>query len=405
MRFQYIFDKDDPDYKFKEEKLKRIRNFWIAFEKICLPHWISRREHDDAYQNFAIWVQKQLNLVDEKLIWEAHEIDASNFYLAISAGGDETRQVLARAVIDSAPEIEGWQFLSYLPIHESKELDSYCRGVAGFEIPKDLKVSLIDSGCMSFYLVFYSKRFADESIESIKQCNLIAKFALGEELFDRWVDSVLVSRPQSAISNFFDKVLGKPEQATFGLNELKSEVEFWVDSVLANLPKKYVSQCIKFDDDDSSPNWTVDLEAEDERHPGRKERLFYSMKNQSILFAVMNDTYFHSKSHSKLNEIFCYIKSMPFDHDSDYAQSKRSQFHLELDKELRNAELGCVLGIGSGLSSIYVDLVLRDVERAVPILQAVSRKFALPENTWLLFYDINLSEEWVGLNPHAKSPL
>lgn len=134
-------------------------------------------------------------------------------------------------------------------------------------------------------------------------------------------------------------------------------------------------------------NYRIDgyRDTEDESHPGRKERLFYSMKIQSILFAVMNALYFHSQCHSTLGEKFCYIKSMPFDYDSEYAQTKRSEFHSALDGGLRNENLGCVLGVGAGLTSIFVDLVLKDIERAVPILQSIVRKYALPEGTWLLF--------------------
>ncbi len=403
MRWQYLFNKEDPDFKIKEEKLKRIRNFWIAFEKLCLPIWDSRHEQVGGLDNFASWVQKQLNLVDEKLLWEVHEIDDKNFYFAVTAGNDETKQMLAEAVIDSAPEFEGWQFLKYLPAHEMDELFHYCKDFVGFEVPHDLKVSCADTGWNRIDLTFFSKQFS-ENIESIDKCIRIGKYALGEELFERWVDRVMMSKPPSSPSKFFNKVIGKSGPQTFELSQLKAECERMKQLYLAGLPEKFVSDLVTLDDSEELSNWTVARDTEDESHPGRKERLFYSMKIQLVLFAVMNALYFHSQCHSKLGEVFCYIKSMPFDYDSEYAQAKRTEFHFALDGELRKEGAGCVLGIGSGLSSIFVDLVLRDVERALPILLSVVRKYALPEGTWLLFYDSHLCDEWVGLTPHAKSP-
>lgn len=405
MRWQYLFDKEDPDFKIKEEKLKRIRNFWIAFEKICLPHWENRDNDKDALMKFAEWMQKQLSLIDEQLMWEAHATDTNCANLVITAENEYSKCSLARSVIEAAPEMQGWNFLSYRPALKPEDISDYCQNVARFEPPNDLRVSWSKNECNKIELTFYSNKFGILGIaDHMEKCLLVTTYALGEEMFERWIDTVFPTKFTSAPAQFFNRILGKESTESYSLDLLQPECEKLRKSIIDSLPAQHFSEFVPREEIQETPHYTAGGLQGDEEHPGRKERIFYMMRSKSILNAVIDGMYFHSECHSKLKELFCYIKSIPFDRESERAKEMRHKFEVEIDSELRKADIGCTIGTGAGLTSIFVDLVLKDIERAVPILQSIVRKYALPEGTWLLFYDSHLCDEWVGLTPHAKSP-
>lgn len=407
MRWRYLFDKDDPDFQKKEEKLKRIKNFWIAFEKICLPHWEMRDIDKEALNNFAQWMQKQLALIDENLMWEAHIAEDNTTNLVVTAESIYSNSELAKSVIDAAPKWEGWNFLSHRLATKPENLSTYCENVANFEPPDDLRASFTKTEWNKIELTYYSNKFGMMNVaESVEKCLLLSQYALGEEMFERWIDIVLPVKHVSVPGKIFGQIFGKKTQSkeNFSLDVLQIECEKLKKSILDTLPDTYVSEILPSEKNEDCTYWSAGLEPQEGDESVRKERLFYSMKSEPILKAVLNGMYFHSECHSKKNEVFCFIKSIPFDYDSDYAQEKREEFEVDLDCELRDQNLGCVLGTGAGQASMFVDLVLTDVELAVPVLQKVVRKYALPEGTWLLFYDSHHCEEWVGLNPLAKSP-
>ncbi len=376
MRWRYLFDKDDPDFQKKEEKLKRIKNFWIAFEKICLPHWEMRDIDKEALNNFAQWMQKQLALIDENLMWEAHIAEDNTTNLVITAESIYSNSELAKSVIDAAPKWEGWNFLSHRLATKPENLSTYCENVANFELPDDLRAPFTKTEWNKIELTYYSNKFGMMNVaESVEKCLLLSQYALGEEMFERWIDIVLPVKHASVPGKIFGQIFGKKTQSkeNFSLDVLSIECEKLKKSIVDTLPDTYVSEIVPSEKNEDCTYWSAGM-------------------------------YFHSECHSKKNEVFCFIKSIPFDYDSDYAQEKRKEFEVDLDCELRDQNLGCVLGTGAGQASMFVDLVLTDVELAVPVLQKVVRKYALPEGTWLLFYDSHHCEEWVGLNPLAKSP-
>jgi hypothetical protein len=68
------------------------------------------------------------------------------------------------------------------------------------------------------------------------------------------------------------------------------------------------------------------------------------------------------------------------------------------------ANVGGVIGGGSGLRYAYIDVGLTDLKRAVGIIRKVLSEHEVPERSWLLFHDDDLGAEWIGLHPHSPPP-
>jgi hypothetical protein len=84
--------------------------------------------------------------------------------------------------------------------------------------------------------------------------------------------------------------------------------------------------------------------------------------------------------------------------------SRRTAFEDNLDRALRAAKLGAVVGNGIGVLHSYVDVALGDAEAAVPTLRKVAKSSGLDKRSWLLFCDGEWRDEWVGLFDDAPEP-
>lgn len=70
---------------------------------------------------------------------------------------------------------------------------------------------------------------------------------------------------------------------------------------------------------------------------------------------------------------------------------------------LSSEGLGALIGSGSGLRYGYFDIALRD-RGAVRDLRAVLQQAALPERSWIRFFESHLAGEWVGVHPGTPAP-
>src|SRR5262249_36122763 len=106
---------------------------------------------------------------------------------------------------------------------------------------------------------------------------------------------------------------------------------------------------------------------------------------------------------SKHNERFCYLK---MDGTNSYANTPHSRDRLAstLNDRLGEAKLGCTTGGAGGLRYSYIDLALTNVEAALPIIKQTMEYEHMPERSWLLFFDEDWSQEWIGMHDSSPSP-
>ena len=66
--------------------------------------------------------------------------------------------------------------------------------------------------------------------------------------------------------------------------------------------------------------------------------------------------------------------------------------------------VGGVIGGGTGRRYSYIDLSLTDVKRAAELMRPALRKGRIPPRTWLMFFDDELADEWVGIGEGGGPP-
>jgi hypothetical protein len=113
---------------------------------------------------------------------------------------------------------------------------------------------------------------------------------------------------------------------------------------------------------------------------------------------------FDSRRYSRVGETFCFLK---FDGEGRKIASRmdeRKEVEKSVGKALVDAELGCVVGTGTGKKYSYLDLALTDVAASLPIIRERMRDCGVATRSWLLFHDAHLSDEWVGIHEGTPPP-
>jgi hypothetical protein len=56
-------------------------------------------------------------------------------------------------------------------------------------------------------------------------------------------------------------------------------------------------------------------------------------------------------------------------------------------------------GGGTGRQCTYIDLALAELPSAIEIIRKSMRAGRIPRRSWLLFYDCEWADEWIGIRP------
>jgi len=84
--------------------------------------------------------------------------------------------------------------------------------------------------------------------------------------------------------------------------------------------------------------------------------------------------------------------------------SARTKVENALNEVLRPGGLGSVIGGGTGLRYTYIDLALRHLDHGLAEMRQVLQQLAVPERSWLLFFDAHLADEWIGIYDATPPP-
>ena len=151
-------------------------------------------------------------------------------------------------------------------------------------------------------------------------------------------------------------------------------------------------------------NYKLQPDRDAEDFPERSDLIVGSSCYVELIEAVMSGRLFDSRCFSRHKEYFCYLKIDASEVDSHERVDHRAGLEDPLDEALQRAGLGGSIGGGSGIRYSYVDLSLGNVMQALPIVRQVLAQQRAPLRTWLLFFDTQLSEEWLGVYPNTPPP-
>ena len=342
------------------------------------------------------WMNQQVGSIDVRLHWEFGQEAGGKFFLTITAGDCLRLRPMVHSLVAAAPQLPGWMFLGHRPPIQPYWAVQAARQRTGLNAIAPSVLSRLGSN-NRIDMTFKMKAARDDEASAVVLAAGLAEAIVGEEAFIRWVGEIDVEP--------LDR--GPAPDTYLGLSQLRGTVMGLIQTVTNSLPAHPLHKQEpprKWPTFRFTPTPAADYPRQDDLSVGR-----------SIVPAVRTAAFgdgpgrppkspFYSTSFSRSGETFCYLKiDLP---DLTVEQRRKRKYQIEdpVDSDLRRAGAGCVVGSSTGLRYIYLDLAIMDVKQALSVLAPVLRPLQLPERSWLLFYDTEMADEYIGLYSASGAP-
>lgn len=398
---------------------EQIERFWKQFA--ADSETLRSNFFEDKTEETVAWCEAYLKPIHEDLMWEVSrdilEVGDKRLVFTVTPESEYALRPLTKAIIEQAPEIAKWRFTQFKePLIGDFNDFEHSMLKHSWE---DVQGQINESPLKCFDITLKDKHFKKENKDAdIADALTVLTTVLGEEPVDLWINFVM-TQPLS-----IKKARAKSKAASVELETVRFEKEeeeeldesdYLTDEKLEPQPF-YPLNSLR----NVLASRVVELvdELPIERCWERELDGFYSLKGSSweeglrpvittpypaTIFAKERRMLFHSSAFTRHDEVFAYLKMTQ---EQELAHDVEARFELEdkLDRELRKAKAGCVLGGGVGSEAAYIDMIISDLSEAAEILREQAKKAEMPETSWLLFYDTYWVDEWVGMFKRTPPP-
>jgi hypothetical protein len=329
-----------------------------------------------------------LGAIDPNLMWEyGRAVRQSGHRLVITPEHRKWLRPVVRSLLERAPKLAGWEFYPHRLAEDVPMAIQMVQSRVGVNITGAMIAASVAPGRkIDLEYSFPRQRLSEE--QAGNAAFVATETLMGEYVLDTWIGGISVAD-------------GQPTgQRPLPMDRAQATVGALVRSIHEQLP---AAKLHELPDDD---NWSsVELRPEEaEDYPAQSDLIVATTHFVELFRATHNGTIFTSSCHSRFGEQFCYLKLDASQVPRQNIVAFRSQFEDPLAVALSNSGIGCCIGGGSGIRYTYIDLALIDVNRAIPIIRQILASHHAPLRSWLLFFDDELSHEWVGAYATTPEP-
>ena len=385
----------------RREILATIDSWWRAFgERATTIDAHFKREAD---LDLPAFMAESLQAIDDNLMWEyGPAIHHEGHRLVITPESRRHLRPLVQVILGRAPRLPRWEFYAYRLPGDAEDVLMTVQGRTGIDFA-GTQVRVFKGEDSRVNLEFHSPVCRHPEDDGADGASFVAAETLvGEEILDHWIGTITTVPLRKP--GWGARLMGAKENPTLlPLDRVKASVDDAIAAALARLPSlpRYLA-------DREGPNaqWTsFTLKPPDlDDYPGRSDLYVAISGHRELWQEAHGRGIFTSRRHTRFDETFCYLKIDGSGGLNDAKFPDREAIENAIDAKLRPAELGGTIGGGTGRRYSYVDLALTDVDASLPILKRVLRGGDIPNRTWLLFFDDDLSDEWVGIWDDTPPP-
>lgn len=233
----------------------------------------------------------------------------------------------------------------------------------------------------------------------------LVRALLGDRWFELWIGDVQVtSAPRRPSLRVFDPNAPRHELT---LRELFDTVAAASLGVLRGLPPHRPRGASRADFRGSVPDtgveardeWTL-LEVEPLAQAGaldKSDLVLATSSTPELLRCYLEGAPCASRRFTRDGERFVYVAYADEVGSMEQRVAKRTVIERALSGSATDA--WAVTGLGLGIKSTYLDLILFNVEMALPGLISRLRRLELPADSCIRFFDSELADEWVSIWP------
>ena len=408
MRWDYPDPSDVEENRQRERITAAMDRWWQAFvaNKDKLDHAFSKEGRGSF--DIAGFTNGGLNPIVDGLCWEyGPAIEKNGHRLVITPEADHHLAPLVRELLRRAPELPDWEFYPGRLPEAPETAFSVAEQLARFKAAGDVRVRASLGQHRRVDLEFHIANAKGNEEAARHWMFRAVEQLLGEEVLNHWLGVIELAPPQSIVKRLFG---GKPA-GLVSPERLKPTVDALIAASrdqLPDPPPRVIAQTT--DRDAPGVTWSG-LEhkppVDRDDYPARDDVFISITCEPELALAQASDPLFHSARFSRAGETFAYLK---LDRGGDDARGvepidsadARGAIEDAVNATLGAHGLGCTTGGGTGVMYAYVDVALTDVRRAIPVLRDVLRRRRVNQRSWLLFFDPELAEEWIGI--HDDTP-
>jgi len=396
MRWLFIDPQNPEESAYIQRTLAAIDAWWQAFQQNAsqLAAFASGLLDWDADAFFDKW----LLAIDRRLVWEllpsptAAGGAAAVHRLVVTTEGDRRLRPLLQTLLQRAPKLPGWQFLIYRPAELVEQAVRWVWNRAGVDVTDTLVAVQPAPGRKIDLHYFFPGLMHRASDALTEQAWLVTEAILGEQVLDAWVGQITAIEPSQA-GGYQLLPLAHAQAVVVSLIRNYQQQLPW--QPMAERVRQMTPSPVTLPPPPPAPDY-----------PEWGDLVQASTRDLELFHATHSSQPFTSACHSRHGETFGYLKieKSEFAGDLLLPGSSSAELAARCDAVLRQAQVGCVWGEGSGLRYHYVELALTDPMAAVVPLRGWASEQRVPARSWLLWHDDALGGEWVGLYPHSPPP-
>lgn len=399
MRWRFPDPNDVPETERRTALLLAIDRFWQQFTGAA-PEIAGRFSRASEF-DIPEFMEQHLSPIDRRLMWEyGRAVHGVGHRLVITPESDRELRPLVDTVLSRAPSLPAWEFYAHRLAEDFQE------AIATVEARTEVDVSnwQVQATFGEHHLLELKWLLPPGTQgEKLEHAAFVASEALlGEETMDTWIGEISLeeaARPR-VLSRLFGRSDARSEQESPA--SLKPRVESLVAALDRELPAEPQANV-----DPNGVEYTLySLEPkEQEDYAGRSDLITSVTRGLPEMWqAAHSNLCFCSRRFSKHGELFCYVKLDGRDSADHGDLDAREKIEEALNEVLRPSGLGSVIGGGTGRRYTYVDLALRHLDHGLAELRRTLQRLAVPERSWLLFYDAHLADEWLGVYDSTPQP-
>jgi len=388
MRWLFADPKNPEEAAHVRQTLSAIDRWWQSFQAKTsdLEALFHRRSEWDLPR----FMEDTLQAIHPHLMWEYGPAkNQPGHRLVITPESHRWLRPMVRTVLEKAPKITSWEFYPYRPAEDPQTTIQTVEARVGVNIMGAvIDASVAPGRKIDVYYSFPG--LPDINEETATSAAFVAtETLLGEQVLDTWIGSIGLLNEETA-SGCRPLSLGRAQATVAAL----------IRGSLDQLPAERMQG---ISTENGSMLKLAPPEPADD-YPGQDDLLFVFTSNVELFQAIHGGGLFTSGCHSKVGELFCYLK---IDHQGvprDSLVAFRSQFEDALQPALSAADVGCCVGGGTGVRYAYIELALTNVAKGAQVIREVLTQHKAPLRTWLLFHDDDLSAEWFGVDLQTPPP-
>ncbi len=365
-----------------------IDAWWSAFEAKSpdIDALFSRKEEWDLVE----WMQEHLGQIHPQLMWEfGPAVHTEGHRLVITPESRRDLRPIVDSVLKRAPKMDGWEFYAYRIPEDFEMAVQTVEARSGGDISEtSFRASIGEYNRID--LVFVAEDYSDDDEQAFSDVFVAAETLLGEEILEKWIGIIETEAASTAGSDELHSI-----------RELQPRVNELIAQIRSGLPDQPYHKLPE------EQQWTLfELEPEEaDDYPFQWDIFVGKTMIEPLWRNAHSNQTFDSVRYSRHGEIFCYVKIDGADGLDEDGFADKGEIEDALEEALRAAEVGCVIGGGTGLRYAYVDLALADLEQGAEVVKRVLREGKIPERSWILFYDTDLAARWIGIWDNTPTPL